>query len=272
MKTMNHTHRRSPVAQPSRRSRRAPVLTDEGDERPRGRGRRGEGRPRGFGPGFGPDFADFAGPHGHTGHGHGGHGRGRGGFGPGGPGDPGGPRGGRGGRGGRGPRRGRRGEVRLAILALLAEQPMNGYQVITEVAERSDGVWQPGPGSVYPALRLLLDEGLIAPDESDTSRRKVYALTDEGRAQVEERADELAQVWDQATRPHDDYREMRTEFATLGAAVEQVVATGTAQQFAAAQRALGEARRAIYAILAAPATDPGSTDPGSTDSDSTDPD
>jgi DNA-binding PadR family transcriptional regulator len=128
---------------------------------------------------------------------------------------------------------------------------MNGYQVIAAVAERSDGIWRPGPGSVYPALGLLQDEGLIAPDESDASRRKVYALTDEGRTHVSDHGDELAAVWDQATRPHRDYRDMRLEFGQLGAAIQQVLATGDERQFAAAQKVLAEARRAIYRILAA---------------------
>ena len=54
----------------------------------------------------------------------------------------------------RGPRA-KRGDVRAAALALLAEEPMNGYQIIGEISERSDGVWRPSPGSVYPALQQL---------------------------------------------------------------------------------------------------------------------
>ena len=71
-----------------------------------------------------------------------------------------------------------RGDVRAAALALLAEEPRNGYQVIQEIAERSGGVWQPSPGSVYPALQQLEDEGLIGAETADNGR-KAFALTDE---------------------------------------------------------------------------------------------
>ena len=94
--------------------------------------------------------------------------------------------------GGRGPKA-RRGDVRAAILAVLAEQPMNGYQIIQEVAERSGGVWKPSPGSIYPTLQQLEDEGLVRA-ESDGGRR-AYALTEEGRTYVAEHPDEVAAPW-----------------------------------------------------------------------------
>ena len=75
------------------------------------------------------------------------------------------------------PRMGR-GDVRAAVLALLAEQPMHGYQIIREIEERSGGSWKPSPGSVYPTLQLLADEGLISAEESNG--RKIYSLTDGG--------------------------------------------------------------------------------------------
>ncbi|NNM45669.1 PadR family transcriptional regulator [Knoellia koreensis] len=183
------------------------------------------------------------------------HGRGRGprgdrGFGPGGPGfGPGfgGPRGG----GFGGPRRGRRGDVRRAILALLTEEPMNGYGIITAIAERSDATWQPGPGSIYPALRALEEEGLIAPDESDDdARRKVFALTDDGRAYAAEHADELSEAFAAATTPQRGFRELRQEVHALHGAIQQVGMTGRTESIEAAREALAEARRAIYRILA----------------------
>ena len=188
---------------------------------------------------------------GQPGHGHhGGPRRGRGefaGFGPGfGPGEGRGPRG-----GGRGPRRGRRGDVRRAILALLAEEPMNGYGIITAIAERSDGSWRPGPGSVYPALRSLDEEGLIAPDESDEDpRRKVFALTEDGTAYAETHGEELAQAFADATTPRRGFRELRREIGQLVVAVEQVVVAGQPAQIEAAQRVLADARRSLYRILA----------------------
>ena len=118
-------------------------------------GRLGPASVRGFGPGFGRGFGRGFGP---------------GGFGPG-------ARGGR--RGGQG-RRGRRGDVRAAILVLLAERPMHGYEMIQEIAERSQDLWRPSPGSVYPTLQLLVDEGLIVGEETEGSK-KLFTLTDAGK-------------------------------------------------------------------------------------------
>ena len=95
---------------------------------------------------------------------------------------------------GRGPRA-KRGDVRAAALALLAQEPMNGYQIIQEIGERSDGVWRPSPGSVYPALQQLEDEGLIRAETDDSGRRS-YQLTDEGRSYVEAHPDEVRAPWD----------------------------------------------------------------------------
>src|SRR5215210_5802077 len=93
----------------------------------------------------------------------------------------------------RGPRA-RRGDVRAAILVLLAEEPRNGYQLMQEIEQRSEGVWRPSPGSVYPALQQLEDEGLVAVRAGDG--RKAFGLTDEGRAVVEARGEGLAAPWD----------------------------------------------------------------------------
>ena len=82
----------------------------------------------------------------------------------------------------------RRGDVRAAALSLLAEGPRNGYQIIQEISERTNGVWRPSPGSVYPALQQLEDEGLIRAETSE-SGRKAFALTDEGRAYADSHAD-----------------------------------------------------------------------------------
>jgi DNA-binding PadR family transcriptional regulator len=128
---------------------------------------------------------------------------------------------------------------------------MNGYGIITAIAERSDGSWRPGPGSVYPALRLLEDEGLIAPDESDEDpRRKVFVLTDEGRAHAEAHGDELAQAFADATTPRRGFRELRREIGQLVVAVEQVVVAGQPGQIESAQRVLADARRSLYRVLA----------------------
>src|SRR5216683_7701674 len=100
---------------------------------------------------------------------------------------------------GRGPRgrgrKARRGDIRTAALLLLAEEPRNGYQIMQEVEERSDGVWRPSPGSVYPALQQLEDEGLIVA-QADESGRRSYQLTDEGRDYVEAHPEEVRAPWD----------------------------------------------------------------------------
>src|SRR5271165_7273679 len=92
-------------------------------------------------------------------------------------------------------RKARRGDIRTAALLLLAEEPRNGYQIMQEVEERSDGAWRPSPGSVYPALAQLEDEGLIRSEEVDG--RKLFALTDAGRELVTERGDEQPAPWEQ---------------------------------------------------------------------------
>src|SRR5450756_1075129 len=82
----------------------------------------------------------------------------------------------------------RRGDVRSAILRLLSEQPMHGYQIIGELSARSGGAWSPSAGSIYPTLQMLADEDLITAEE--TAGKKVYSLTDAGKAAVAETADQ----------------------------------------------------------------------------------
>jgi DNA-binding PadR family transcriptional regulator len=147
----------------------------------------------------------------------------------------------------RGPRA-RRGDVRAAALLLLAEGPLNGYQVMQEIDARSDGVWRPSPGSVYPALSQLEDEGLVRVDASGDQRR--YALTDSGRAHVEAHREEWGVPWEQMTGAVDDevgalFRELRR----VGMAAAQIGHLGSSEQIDRARSALAEARRALYALL-----------------------
>ena len=156
---------------------------------------------------------------------------------------PGGPR-------GRG-RKARRGDIRTAALLLLAEEPRNGYQIMQEVEERSDGVWRPSPGSVYPALQQLEDEGLILP-EAGEDRRRLYTLTEEGRAYVEAHADELRASWDAVTGSVDDAEfQLRHTIHQVMVAVMQVAQAGSAAQVAQADKILADTRRSLYRILAA---------------------
>ncbi|WP_228000125.1 PadR family transcriptional regulator [Mycolicibacterium sp. P1-5] len=169
----------------------------------------------GFGPDFGPGF----------------------GFGPGG--------GGRGHRGhGRG--RGRRGDVRSAILKLLAERSMHGYEMIQEIAERSQDLWKPSPGSVYPTLQLLVDEGLIVSGESEGSK-KLFELTDEGRTAAEKI--ETA-PWDEITEGADPGQvNIRAAVGQLFGAVRQAAFAANPEQQQRIVDIVNNARREIYQIL-----------------------
>ena len=165
------------------------------------------------------------------------------GFGPGGPGGPGGHRGG--GRGGRGGRA-RRGDVRAALLLLLEEQPQNGYQLIQEIERRTEGVWKPSPGSVYPALQQLEDEGLVHAAEAEGKR--AYDLTPEGREYVEGNREELGNPFEAATGGMDEgVMDLRGLMFQVGAAAMQVAAAGHVDE---ARKILGDTRRALYKILA----------------------
>jgi DNA-binding PadR family transcriptional regulator len=191
-----------------------------------GRGPRGPGGGRrGFGPGFGPGFGTF----------------GMGGFGP----------WLAGGKFPRGPKV-RRGDVRAAVLALLAEGPRNGYQIMQEIGERSGGLWHPSPGSVYPALQQLEDEGLIERDETVEGVRKPYVLTDEGREYVAAHPDEVEAPWEEvASSVGTDAIELRRLFGEVVMAAIQVARVGSEAQVGQAHQILTETRRKLYRILAA---------------------
>jgi DNA-binding PadR family transcriptional regulator len=145
------------------------------------------------------------------------------------------------------PRMGR-GDVRAAVLALLAEKPMHGYQIISEIAERSGGAWKPSAGSVYPTLQLLADEGLITAEEADG--RKTYSLTEAGRAEAEASADRAAPWQTSGARESGGMGALPKAGIELAQAAAQVQRTGTPEQVKQAVEALDEARRRLYSILA----------------------
>ncbi|GAA4622355.1 PadR family transcriptional regulator [Cellulomonas oligotrophica] len=218
----------------ARRPRRGPRPGDDGpaDGDPRGghghgrsghdgphRGGPGRGRGPGFGPGSGPGFGPMGGGPGHGG--------------------PHGPR-------GRG--RARRGDVRAAILALLADGPSNGYGLIKGIAERTGGVWRPSPGSVYPTLQQLTDEGLVAPVDP-TSPRTDHALTDAGRAYVAEHPDELEAAWGPAAQRWEEHGELLAASGKLFGVLRQVQAEGSTDQRARAVAQVDALRRELYRML-----------------------
>ncbi|MDQ6615333.1 MAG: PadR family transcriptional regulator [Actinomycetota bacterium] len=188
-----------------------------------GSGGPGSGGPGSGGPGFGGP--GFGGPPGWGGWG----GRGRG----------------RGGRGGRA----RRGDVRAAVLLLLAETPRNGYQIIQELAERSRGAWRPSPGSVYPVLQQLEDEGLVVSTTAEVGRQ--YQVTEAGRTYVDSHRDTMGVPWEEAAnsvgRPAMEFAQLIPQVV---GAMKQVLHAGTDHQITQASAVLAQTRRALYRILA----------------------
>ncbi|GAA5036232.1 hypothetical protein GCM10023258_38960 [Terrabacter aeriphilus] len=158
-----------------------------------------------------------------------------------------------------GPRRGpraRRGDVRSAILDVLAGDEMNGYQLIQQISERTGGAWKPSPGSVYPTVQQLEDEGLV--EGRDVEGRRLLRLTDAGRAYVEENAEEMAATWrpfEEATDEEAAPRNSRGDdlmplVGQVMGGMWQIVTTGTSQQRAEAAEVLTETRRKLYRLLA----------------------
>lgn len=149
---------------------------------------------------------------------------------------------------GRGPRA-RRGDVRAAALLLLAKEPRNGYQLMQEIEQRSNGVWRPSAGSIYPALSQLEDEGLVRGEEQDG--RRTFTLTDAGRTYVEERKDELGAPWDEMSGAvGGDITDFFGEIKRVAIAAAQIGQLGNAEQLAEAKRVLAETRRSLYRLLA----------------------
>ena len=151
---------------------------------------------------------------------------------------------------GRGPKV-RRGDVRAAILDVLSEEPMNGYQMINQIAERTGGSWKPSPGSVYPTLQQLEDEGLV--ESTSVNGRRQSSLTDAGREYVAAHPEELAATWrpfDQDTDDDDTVSDLRPAVGQVMGALWQVVTTGSPEQQAEAAQILADTRRKLYGLLA----------------------
>jgi DNA-binding PadR family transcriptional regulator len=151
----------------------------------------------------------------------------------------------------RGPRA-RRGDVRAAILDVLSVEPMNGYQVINQIAERTGGAWKPSPGSVYPTIQQLEDEGLV--EGTTGNGRRHSALTEAGRNYVNEHPDELAATWrpfdEDADQDDETTPDLKPAVGQVMGAVWQVVNSGSPQQQAEAAQILADTRRRLYGLLA----------------------
>lgn len=193
-----------------------------------GEERTGDPRKRhGCGP-RGHGFFEMHGPGGHGpgGHGHGGHGHSFGPFG-----------------------RARRGMIKAAVFAALGEGPMHGYQIMQRIEELSGGMWRPSPGSVYPTLQEFEDRGLVKSEEVEGKR--VYALTDEGKAEADKLRDTEGNLpWMTAEGPVGTRMKLRQSIGGLAAATRQVGMTGSDEIVDKTVAILAEARKRIYALLA----------------------
>ncbi|HET9105176.1 MAG TPA: PadR family transcriptional regulator [Solirubrobacteraceae bacterium] len=150
---------------------------------------------------------------------------------------------------GRGRGRARRGDVRLALLRLLAEEPRNGYQLMQTIEERSGGRWRPSPGSVYPTLAQLEDEGLVRSREADGARH--FEITDSGRTHLTTRGSE-PDPWASSDEESESVlMELGPLVLGIGKAAWQVASVGDEAQRARATEVLAETRRTLYGILAA---------------------
>jgi DNA-binding PadR family transcriptional regulator len=146
--------------------------------------------------------------------------------------------------------RAKRGDVRAAILSLLSEKPLNGYQIMQELEQRSRGAWRPSPGAVYPALQQLEDEGLVRAESLSSGR--VYSLTDTGRSYIRDHADEIGSPWEAGAQQtcDDNVLGLFSELKHIATATLQVAHAGSSTQIRDAQKILNQTRRSLYRLLA----------------------
>jgi DNA-binding PadR family transcriptional regulator len=143
----------------------------------------------------------------------------------------------------------RRGDIRTAVLAVLVEEAGHGYDVMQRLEGKSEGAWRPSPGSVYPTLQLLEDEGLVRSTERDGKR--VFEVTEAGKAEAASRIEDAGGTpWDLARHGGKGHGELRTSMMTLGLAVRQVTVAGKADQVERATAIIATARKQLYALLA----------------------
>jgi DNA-binding PadR family transcriptional regulator len=146
----------------------------------------------------------------------------------------------------RGERR-RRGDIRTALLAVLAEDPGHGYELIQRVEDKSGGAWRPSPGSVYPTLQLLEDEGLVR--ATDREGKRVYEITDDGRAEAQRRMEEAGGApWD-ALAAGAGPGQLRKSVMLFHLAVRQLAIAGDQPQLDRAVEIVNDARKRLYQLL-----------------------
>jgi DNA-binding PadR family transcriptional regulator len=141
----------------------------------------------------------------------------------------------------------RRGDVRSALLIALLDGPGHGYELIQALEAKTDGRWKPSPGSVYPSLQMLADEGLVQSTERDGKR--VFEITDAGRTQANERLETHGYPWDNIDG-RGEHGQLRAALRDLHMAAKQVGVTGNAEVVERATQILTKARKDIYLLLA----------------------
>jgi DNA-binding PadR family transcriptional regulator len=143
----------------------------------------------------------------------------------------------------------RRGDIRTALLVAVAENPGHGYDVIRSIEEKSGGAWKPSPGSVYPTLQMLEDEGLMRSVERDGKR--VYEVTDAGREEATRRVEEAGGTpWELAAKTDSGVRDLHRALAQLHFAGQQLTVAGSRDQVQQAAQIVDNARKQLYQLLA----------------------
>jgi DNA-binding PadR family transcriptional regulator len=140
----------------------------------------------------------------------------------------------------------RRGEVGLALLIALLDGPGHGYELIQALEAKTDGRWRPSPGSVYPSLQMLADQGYVTATEEDGKR--VFSITDAGREHAEEHVASHGYPWD--TMDGSGHGALRVAVRDLHMAAKQVGVTGSPEAVERATQIVTQARKDIYQLLA----------------------
>ena len=144
-----------------------------------------------------------------------------------------------------GGRRMRGGDIRRAILQALRATPAHGYEVMRRLEEMSGGLWHPSPGSIYPHLQLLEDDGVVESVEHDGTR--TFTLTDKGAAEA---ARDTELPWESNRDGGDEIRSLRLAVTQLMSAAKQLSGVGDTAQIQRGIAVIQQARKEIYQILA----------------------
>ncbi len=125
-----------------------------------------------------------------------------------------------------------RGDIQAMILDVLQSKPMHGYEIIRYLEDRSQGVWRPSPGSIYPTLQMLVDQGLIEAEED--KGKKIYSLTEAGKQKAKSQ-DPQDMPWERGNRAPERIMQLRMIGMQFMKTMKQIIRHGSDQQFDAAR-------------------------------------